>query len=405
MNKSKNIIDGNKGEQIINSFVDRKLTELISFPNPKTKNGAQIADNLIWLNRDAMLIEVKTRTKGKTSIEKWARSRIQEGVTQITNNYNKIQNGEIINLHNRYFNVVLDNSGLSRIVGLIVLVHDDDLSILPSESEINIYKKEIPIQVLSIQDLKNLSKEIDTFQDFLWYLISRYEYLKNCDINTGCELEPLGHYYSHKYSFPKNNVDFSKTNYWKIYQEEFKDKIIARNEENKASGWIDILETNYTRHRKLHDGLPTGLYFIWEFGSLPRRYRTMIGKKMDSVRSWFDKEVVERKFAYQNRKTGNWHIFFYMRGNERQIEKRLNELVRLKQIVEVQLKNFKNAIYGVGFKVSLLEPPTLMGLVYSTFDRDESIINKHFTKVELEQALSYWGQGKEIPLKEFPDAK
>ncbi len=397
-------LTGETGEQIINSFVDSEFNKFISFPNPQTKNRAQLADNLIWLNHDAIMIEVKTRTRGKTSIEKWARSRIQEGVTQITKNYNKIQDGEVINLHNKYFNVDLDNSGLTRILGLIILVHKEKLSILPSKSEKEIYNKDIPIQVLSIHDLKTLSKEIDTLQDLFWYLIDRYNYLKIVDIPTGCELEPLGHYYSNEYSFPDKEVNFSKTGYWKNYQKVFKDKIIARNEENEASGWIDMLESNFTKNRKLHDGLPKGLYFIWEFSSLPRRYRTMIGKKMDSVQDWFRQGKSERKFAFQNGKTSNWHIFFYMRGDDEQIIKRLNELVRLKQIAEVHLNNFQYAVYGVGFRVSVLNPPTLMGLVYSTFDCDEDILNKNYTKTDLEKALLLWGQGKEIPLQEFPDS-
>lgn len=397
-------LTGDRGEQIINSYVDNQFTKFISFPNPKTKNRAQLADNLIWLNHDAILIEVKTRTEGKTTIEKWARSRIQEGVTQITKNYKKIQNGEVINLHNEYFNVALDNSGLTNILGLIILVHNEELSILPSESEEHIYKKDIPIQVFSIQDLENLSKEIDTLQDFLWYLLVRYKYLKINDIHTGCELEPLGYYYSNNYSFPDKKVNFSKTNYWDNYQKEYKEKITARNEENKASEWIDIIESNFTKHRKLHEGFPAGLFFIWEFGSLPRRLRTMIGKKLDSVQEWFLQDKSERKFAFQNGKTSNWHIFFFMRGNEQQIERRLNELVRLKQIAEVHINNFQYAIYGVGFKVSVLEPPTLMGLVYSTFDCDEEILNKKYSNTELKKALSIWGHGKETSLQEFPDA-
>lgn len=399
-----NILTGNVGEQILNNFVDKKFTKLISFPNPKTKSKAQLCDNLIWLNYDAILIEVKTRTKGETTINKWARSRIQEGVTQITKNYKKIKNGETITLHNRYFDVTLDNDSLTNILGLIILIHDEELKILPSESEKEIYNKEFPIQVLSIKDLNQLSKEIDTLQDFIWYLMDRFNYLKKYDISTGCELEPLGHYYANEYSFPIKKVDFTQTNYWINYQKDFKEKIAARNEENKSSSWIDILENNFTKHKRLYEGLPEGLFFIWEFGSLPRRYRTKIGKKFDSVRTWFNDGKIERKFAYQNGKTTNWHIFFFMRGNDEQIIRRLNELVRLKQIAEVHQKNFQYAIYAVGFKVSVLEPPTLMGLVYSTNDCDSDILEKKYSNDELEKALAIWGDSKEELLTEFPNA-
>lgn len=248
-------MSGAEGENIVNSFIDKKLTKLISFPNPKTTDKAQVCDNLIWLNHDALMVEVKTRTEGETSIDKWARSRIQEGVTQLSRNYKKIKNGERITLHNRYFDVTLDNDGLTNILGLIILVHDEEFKILPSESEKEIYNQDIPIQVLSINDLNHLSKEIDTLQDFIWYLMDRFNYLKKCDISTCCELEPLGHYYANEYSFPKECVDFTRTNYWITYQKDFKEQIITRDDEDKATVWIDILESNYSKYRKLHDGL------------------------------------------------------------------------------------------------------------------------------------------------------
>jgi len=395
-------ITGTDGEKIVNSFIDNRITKLISFPNPKTKDKAQVCDNLIWLNHDALLVEVKTRTKGNTPINKWARSKIQEGVKQLTRNYKRIKNGERITLHNDYFDIDLDNKGITRILGLIILVHDEDFNILPSESESNIYKKDLPIQVLSIKDLEQLSNEIDTLQDLIWYLMDRYNYLKKYDISTCCELEPLGHYYSNKYSFPKDRIDFTRTEFWSKYESEFKENIIAREDEDKASIWIDILEENYSKYRKLHDGLPKGLYFIWEFSSLPRRVRTIIGKKLDSVKEWFSQGKSERKFAIQNGKTSNWHIFYFMRGNEEQIVRRLNELVRLKQIAEVHLKKFQYAIYAVGFKISVLDPPTLMGLKYSTFDCDKDILEGKYSSKELAKSLTIWGHGKELPIKEFP---
>ena len=42
---------GNIGEQIISNFFDESFSDILCFPNPKTKNNAQVSDILLWLNQ------------------------------------------------------------------------------------------------------------------------------------------------------------------------------------------------------------------------------------------------------------------------------------------------------------------------------------------------------------------
>ena len=69
---------GTWGERLIENFFDSNYSSIFSFPNPKTKDNAQVTDVLIWLNRVILLIEVKTRDEAEstTSIGSWARNRI-----------------------------------------------------------------------------------------------------------------------------------------------------------------------------------------------------------------------------------------------------------------------------------------------------------------------------------------
>ena len=76
-------------------------------------------------------------------------------------------------------------------VGIIVLIHDGDIALLPSQTTKEIYNQEIPIHVFSGNALFEMTEEIDTVPDFCYYLKDRFEYLKVSDIPLNKELETL----------------------------------------------------------------------------------------------------------------------------------------------------------------------------------------------------------------------
>jgi len=405
MTNNKNIgqLAGEIGEQIIHQFIDSKISKIFTFPDPKTADGAQVADLLIWMNRVVILIEIKTRAEGTAPIQNWARNRIQEGVNQILLNYKRIQENEVINLHNEYYHSRLDCRGITQIIGVIILVHEERFFQNPSNIEPEIYNKSLPIHVFSWTDLRCMSKEIDTISDFIYYLQDRYEYILRSDIPICAELEALAYYKMNEYKFPIENVDFLTTSYWVDFQKTFAEEINARDSENLASGWLDNLERTFTQQRRLHNGLPLGLYFAWEVGSLRRRFRTIIGQKIESVQYWFREGNTSRKFAYLKPDTGNWLVFYFLRASARQIQMNLEQLVRLKQIFEVNENKFEYSIYGFGFQVSVLDPPQLMGLNTAIIYANEDIQAGQYTDEELKDAGRYWGNRQEIEIREFPD--
>lgn len=394
---------GEAGEELIRELIDIKLSQILTFPRPRTSQGAEVSDILIWMNRLAILVEVKTRAEGTTRIENWARNRIQEGVEQIVESYERIQRNETINLHNDYYHASLDCASIADVIGIIILVHEEEFNLKPSSMQREIYRKPVPIHVFSWNDLREMTKEIDTLSDLRFYLHDRYQYVQSYDIHVGAEIEAIGFYKSHNYKFPSDEVDFLSTSYWDEYQTKFASAIEARDSENQASGWIDNLEQLFTKPRRLYDGLPMGLYFAWEVASLPRRYRTIIGQKMESVQDWFDEGNSSRKFAYFNKGTGNWLVFYYLRGNTRQVQRELERLVRLKLVLEVHNHEFKHAVYGFGFSVSLIDPPRLLGMPAAEVSADPKVIEGDFTQDEVDEAGQNWGRREEIKLREFPD--
>ena len=171
--------NGTVGEKLVAKFFDKHFSKVFPFPNPnpKTKSNAEVADVLVWMNRTVFLIEVKTRDRSKVPVESWAESRIREALVQIKKNYGRIKAREQIFLHNSYYHTQLDCEGVSEVVGIIVLIHDGDIALLPSQTTKEIYNQEIPIHVFSGNALFEMTEEIDTVPDFCYYLKDRFEYL------------------------------------------------------------------------------------------------------------------------------------------------------------------------------------------------------------------------------------
>lgn len=397
---NKNI--GSYGEMLIENFFDSKFSKIFSFPNPKTKDNAQISDVLIWMNKVILLIEVKTRDQSEStaSIESWASSRIEKVIDQLEKGYNRIKSKEIIFLNNSLYQTQLDCEGISKIVGLIVLVHYEECNIYPSNYENGIYKKEFPIHVISWNDLEKIIQEIDTVPDFIYYLNDRFDFLKINDLPLNRELNILGVYKNNKNKFPSKTFDFLKNDYWSEYQNTKAHEIKLREEHNKHSIWVDKIENVFTDKRRLFNGYPLGLYFAWELGSISRRERAMLGEKLDSVQEWFESGKSSRQFACQNGATKNWLLFYFSRTEQRKQAIYLEQLVRLKLIQLIHDENFEFGVYGFGFLVSKTYPIRFLGLGSAVVMSPDAVDN--FTEDELEIAHRTWGQKKEYKIKEFP---
>lgn len=400
LNENKNI--GSYGEKLIENFFDSKFSKIFSFPNPKTKDNAQITDVLIWMNKVVLLIEVKTRdqSEGMASIDSWARSRIKKAINQLEKGYNRIKSKEMIFLNNSLYQTQLDCEEISKIIGLIVLVHDVECNIYPSEYVTEIYKKEFPVHVISWNDLEKIIHEIDTVPDFIYYLKDRFDFLKNNDLPLNRELNILGVYKNNENKFPSKTFDFINNDYWSEYQNTKADEIKLREEHNKHSIWIDKIETVFTDKRKLFDGYPLGLYFAWELGSIGRRERAMLGEKLDSVHEWFESGKSSRQFACQNGATKNWLLFYFSKTEQRKQAIELERLVRLKLIQLIHDESFEFGVYGFGFLVSKTYPMRFLGLGSAIVMSPDAIDT--FSEKELEIARRMWGQKKEFKIKEFP---
>lgn len=392
---------GDIGEEIVLNFFDNNFSEILSFRDPKTKDNAQIADIIIWLNRYAFLIEVKTFVSSEYSINDWARDRIIESVKQLEKNYDKITSNEEIFLNNKYYHVKLDCEGLSEIIGIIILAHDDDCTIEPSNVYDNIYNSKFPIHVFSWQQVRKITSEINTIPDFKYYLQDRINYVKKCDIPLNKEVDALGLYKIGNNSFPSDKIDFINSKFWQQYIDTMSEERARRDKHNEQSGWLDRLSTIFTDNRKLFHGISLGLHFTWVFAILSRRERASMGIKFETVQDRFLSGKQSRQFAIFIPATGHWVVFYYSEHSPDEQQRILLKLVEQKLIQLKEDENFQFAVFGIGIQISKLWPPRIIHVANAMIIGVDEVVGK-YSKQDIIDAKRNWGDKQVHKIEEFP---
>ena len=334
---------------------------------------------------------------------------LHQGVDQIVHNYKRVENHEKIILHNQQFQTFLDTDGLVKTIGLIILFYDEDCHVLPSSVAPDIYQKEVPIHVFAWKDLKRMTAEIDTIPDLIYYLKDRYGYLgkTKSDIPLGAELDVLGCYKIGSNKFPERPFDFQALQCWDQYKFLMKKQIANRLEHNKASFFIDTLLNSVSKipgNRKTIDGLPIGIYFIWELSMLSRRERAYLGTYVEGVPKYFlDKDRLSKHFAHKNMSTKNWLVFLFSKEESEGIQASLERLMEYKLMVEIEDVSFNYAAYGFGFKISDTFPPQIISLSVAINSADK--VKGNYSKKDLEQARQKFDgelNAQKFNIEEFP---
>ncbi|MDO8140060.1 MAG: hypothetical protein Q6358_01040, partial [Candidatus Brocadiales bacterium] len=380
---------GDIGEELVSNFFDNNFSEILSFRNPKTKDNAQIADIVIWLNRIVFLIEVKTLISSEYSVNDWAKDRIKKGIDQLEKNFKRINSNEEIFLNNKCYHVKLDCQEMVTVIGVVILVHEGDCSLKPSMVCDKIYESTFPIHVFSWQQFKKFSSEIDTIPDFKYYLQDRIDFVKNCDIPLNKELDAIGLYKMGNNTFPNENIDFNNSDFWKQYLRTMKKERSRREQHNKHSGWLDRLEEVFTENRRQFHGIPLGLHFAWVFASLSRRERALMGTKFEKVQDWFLSGKQSRQFAIFIPATGHWVVFYYSKHSPVEQQRILLKLIEQKLIVLKEDENFQFAVFGIGIQISKLWPPRIMGIANAMIIGVDEVIGK-YSKQDVIDARRNW---------------
>lgn len=400
---------GDAGENLIREFVDSTFTKYFNFRMAKN----ELADVIIWWSYVLFLIEVRTKTTSKQSPNEWAKDVIHSKVDQLERQYDRILAKEKIHLVNEWYNVELNYDGLHT-VGIIILVTDDDLSVIPQDIDERIFHKKLPIHVFSFRDFLRLRDEVDTVHDLALYLSDRYRYLKRgATVPLDREMELVGLYKKRNppNTFPKAPINFAKRSFWNEYQKSHSSRIIARNKENLHSERFDELVDllpNIKTH--LEEKIPRGLVFAWQLGGLLRRWRAYCGEYLLKVDDAFTSGKRNRKYALWNQGTEQWIVFLYSEDEPREIRAYLQDLVRTKWLKEKLEKNSDQRVLGLAFKRTNQSIPCewecIDQRIFPVNNKKDNQITQSFTQDDLDRANRYWAsrdKQKQFRVLEWPE--
>ena len=163
---------GGQGEKDVMKYVDG-FAKILNFDDCKS-NGDELIDSVLWFDDTLLLIEVKTRVGSQRAIREWARDQIKKARKQIERAHDKIKSGHHITLANSIYNdIVLDNSRISKMIGIIVLKCEEDLPFTPYDLNTEITNCKIPIHVFSYKAFLQTTRQMNTIPDFIYHLPER----------------------------------------------------------------------------------------------------------------------------------------------------------------------------------------------------------------------------------------
>lgn len=140
-----------------------------TFLKPK-HSGNEIGDVLFAFGDVCVIFEAKTRDKVGPTDEKWIRNKIREAIKQILENHRKLTCGDVPTIRNPWLGEVKwDSLGINYYHGIVVMMHDSD-AYDPRDIEPGLIESAaIPIHVISLLDISELLRFMNTPWDFVVY--------------------------------------------------------------------------------------------------------------------------------------------------------------------------------------------------------------------------------------------
>jgi len=160
---------GNRTDDVLYYLLAPHLLGFWTFLNPKHK-GQELGDVIYIFGDVCLIFEAKARAKVGSADTRWIRERLKEGAAQICRNYQTLMSGAVPSLRNPWRGEVSWASlGVKHFLGIVVLMHDSE-PYDPRDLEPSLFSSaSIPLQVVSLNDLNELVKYMNTPWDFVVY--------------------------------------------------------------------------------------------------------------------------------------------------------------------------------------------------------------------------------------------
>ena len=339
------------------------FAKILNFDDCKS-NGDELIDGVLWFDDTLLLIEVKTCVNSQREIREWARRCLKKARKQIQRAHDKIKSGHRITLTNSIYNgIVLDNSRISKMIGIIVLKCEEDLPFTPYNLDPEIANCGIPIHIFSYKAFLQTAHQMNTIPDFVYHLPERGNEL---DIlgrdavkqmlglhirDDQLKLHPYGIYHPvQTIPLPRGNSTSVKANWYPLNMTE--DPRLSGKE---ASFWTEHVENTLidglrnpemnfkevTPDNLKNETFPAVFHILWALASLPRLERDRASDAEYIQRRLVNSEEFDFGGWVHTNHSINQHIVFHF-----------SKFKSWEEILPTLIQNIRKNIINKGLLVS-----------------------------------------------------
>jgi hypothetical protein len=407
---------GLRSERLFVELCNRNFLRGFVFHSPRFLDPTEkeAGDVVLWVRLQVLIFEIISREAISGASTKQFVKRIGEKRDQLVYDHDAFRNPDLtITLINEQGEkVTFDKVDLSVFVfsGIVIVDCDENIEKMHFGTIQKSLSLPFPVAIMTQQDFLDLTEEVDTIPDLYYYLQDRFEFLKRIstsdthlilDLNNRLERNLIAFYKIHRNNFP---VDEWKSedalDYYEIYKDTLRDKILARNAENVDSfvidGILDFLRKNNTPDN------PTLLH-SWELATMTRRQRAgwLSTRIRDAIRRMLNKNP-RRHFAFFNQVTGCWLLFFFQyAGESDSFRQETERLTRYKLFVEMKESNFQFSVFGYGFRKSSIETRAIFDEVVLIIEDAKNYDSEPDDEYKI--ARQYCNRLGPQKIKEFPE--
>lgn len=406
---------GIRAERLFTDLCNRYFLHGFVFHSPRFFNPTEneAGDVVLWVRRQVVVFEVVARDVAGGSNTKQFVKRIGEKRDQLLKDYSvfKDPNIDIHLVNEQGEKVIFDTRDLATFgfSGVVIIDCNSHIEKLHFGTIQRSLALPFPVTIMTRQDFLDLTMEVDTVPDLTYYLLDRFEFLKQVyvlcpqyflDLNSRLERNLIAFYKTYENKFSVDDWEPEKAlDYYSIYTSSLRDRILARNAENAESFIIDEIIDILRRNNTPTDST---LLHAWELATTTRRQRA--GSLSEKIRDAIEGMLTgnpRRHFAFFNEVTGCWVVFYFQYGGSRgEFRDEAERLTRYKLLVEMKARDFKFSVFGYAFRKSSIETgATFDETILRVEDADKY---SSVSESEYKLASQYFGKPRSQHIREFP---
>jgi hypothetical protein len=173
---------GQRANEFVAHLLSARFLGYWTFFEPKHR-GIELADALVWWGDTAILFEVKAREVTGGDDSKWVKQRLRDAIGQLNSRAALLRQGKVGKLRNRWRgSAPWVPANITTYIGVVILAHDSDPYNPEDIAGDLLSSTSLPIHVMSIYDITNLLRFVNTIPDLIVYLEVRHAIMRQMTV-------------------------------------------------------------------------------------------------------------------------------------------------------------------------------------------------------------------------------